>query len=39
LGVTTAFGTAALLADLMERQSTAIDAGLYSPGRFTHVHA
>jgi glycine/D-amino acid oxidase-like deaminating enzyme len=39
LGVTTAFGTAALLADLMERRPTAIDAGLYSPGRFTHVHA
>ncbi|AVR95650.1 NAD(P)/FAD-dependent oxidoreductase [Pseudoduganella armeniaca] len=35
LGVTTAFGTAQLLADLMAGQPTAIDAAPYSPARFT----
>lgn len=39
LGVTTAFGTAALLADLMHGRPTAIDASLHSPGRFAHAQA
>lgn len=36
LGVTTAFGTAHVLADLMAGQAPAIDAGSYSPSRFHH---
>jgi glycine/D-amino acid oxidase-like deaminating enzyme len=39
LGVTTAFGTAQLLADLMLERPPAIDAGPYSPSRFAHAHA
>lgn len=39
LGVTTAFGTAELLADLMHGCASTIDAGVYSPSRFAHVHA
>lgn len=39
LGVTTAFGTARLLADLMDGRPAAIDAGPYSPSRFAHAHA
>lgn len=37
LGVTTAFGTAQLLADLMLGRPSAIDTRLYSPSRFAHV--
>ena len=36
LGVTTAFGTAHMLADLMAGQAPAIDAAPYSPSRFHH---
>jgi glycine/D-amino acid oxidase-like deaminating enzyme len=39
LGVTTAFGTAQLLADLMLEHAPAIDAFPYSPSRFAHVPA
>jgi glycine/D-amino acid oxidase-like deaminating enzyme len=39
LGVTTAFGTAQLLADLMLDRPAAIDAAPYSPSRFAHVPA
>lgn len=39
LGVTTAFGTAALLADLMQGRPSTIDANLYSPSRFAHALA
>jgi glycine/D-amino acid oxidase-like deaminating enzyme len=39
LGVTTAFGTAQLLADLMLERPPAIDAFPYSPSRFAHVPA
>ncbi|MFL6631454.1 MAG: NAD(P)/FAD-dependent oxidoreductase [Massilia sp.] len=39
LGVTTAFGTAQLLADLMLDRPPAIDASPYSPSRFAHVPA
>lgn len=39
LGVTTAFGTAELLADLMQGRPSTLDAQLYSPSRFAHVHA
>jgi len=38
LGVTTAFGTAQLLADLMLGRPPCIDAGVYSPSRFTHAY-
>lgn len=37
LGVTTAFGTAQLLAELLLGRPTAIDARPYSPTRFAHV--
>jgi glycine/D-amino acid oxidase-like deaminating enzyme len=39
LGVTTAFGTAQLLADLMQGRAPAIDAAPYSPARFVHAAA
>ena len=39
LGVTTAFGTAQLLADLMLARPGSIDAAPYSPSRFAHVPA
>jgi glycine/D-amino acid oxidase-like deaminating enzyme len=39
LGVTTAFGTAQLLADLMLDRPPSIDAAPYSPSRFAHVPA
>jgi D-hydroxyproline dehydrogenase subunit beta len=39
LGVTTAFGTARLLADLMLARPAPIDAGPYSPSRFAHAAA
>jgi glycine/D-amino acid oxidase-like deaminating enzyme len=39
LGVTTAFGTARLLADLMQDRPPAIDAAPYSPERFAHEPA
>lgn len=39
LGVTTAFGTAQLLADLMLDRPPSIDAAPYSPWRFAHVPA
>jgi D-hydroxyproline dehydrogenase subunit beta len=39
LGVTTAFGTARLLADLMLARPAPIDAAPYSPSRFAHDHA
>jgi glycine/D-amino acid oxidase-like deaminating enzyme len=39
LGVTTAFGTAQLLVDLMQGRAPAIDAAPYSPARFAHEHA
>jgi glycine/D-amino acid oxidase-like deaminating enzyme len=39
LGVTTAFGTAQLLADLMEARPPAIATAHYSPSRFVHATA
>lgn len=39
LGVTTAFGTAQLLAGLMLGRACAIDASIYTPSRFMHAHA
>ena len=39
LGVTTAFGTAQLLAELMSGRAPSIDASPYSPSRFAHAHA
>ncbi|MFS2216236.1 NAD(P)/FAD-dependent oxidoreductase, partial [Telluria sp. Tellsp104] len=39
LGVTTAFGTAQLLADLMLDRPASIAAAPYSPSRFVHVPA
>lgn len=39
LGVTTAFGTAQLLADLMLARPGSIDAAPYSPSRLAHVPA
>lgn len=39
LGVTTAFGTAQLLADLMSDRVPALDHTLYSPSRFIHENA
>jgi D-hydroxyproline dehydrogenase subunit beta len=39
LGVTTAFGTARLLADLMLARAASIDASPYSPSRFSHAPA
>ena len=39
LGVTTAFGTARLLADLMLARPAPIDASPYSPSRFAHEPA
>lgn len=39
LGVTTAFGTARLLADLMLARPAPIDAAPYSPSRFARDHA
>lgn len=36
LGVTTAFGTAQLLSDLLLRRCTTIDASMYSPQRLLH---
>jgi glycine/D-amino acid oxidase-like deaminating enzyme len=39
LGVTTAFGTAQLLADLMQETPPAIDSRPYSPARFAHARS
>lgn len=39
LGVTTAFGTAQLLADLLLGRPSAIDAHIYSPARFAHAQS